>query len=550
MTAVMSGLFLAALDQTIITTALGRIVEDFNSFSSLSWVVTAYLLTTTVTVPIAGKLSDMFGRRNLLMVGIALFTLSSFLSGISGSIEWLIAARALQGIGGGILTTTAFTIVGDLFSPRERGKWQGLIGSVFGLASVVGPLLGGYLTDPHLILGLTTDWRWTFYINIPIGIAAFALVSIFCPNFKHEIKHKIDWRGAGLLTAALASLIFATENTEMIFATLITNFSLNPLFIKLTLWLVAIVSAVLFVLNERRVASPILPLSLFRRPVFRLVMPIVLLGGAAFLGTILYLTQFLQQVLSASATTSGLMLIPMVFSLVIMSTVAGRIVSAVDRYKPMLIGGLAVTLVGIVSLTTLTIESSFGEIVWRMIIVGLGLGATFPLYNLAVQNEAKQSELGVVTSSTQLSRSLGSTIGTAVLGGILTTGVAASLGTISEQPFIQTLQQQPAVSQYLGKLDANTALQLNTPETKQEIEDSIRRSVEQSSLSASAKEQLVTRTLAQQDTFNTRVKVAFADSLRQVFFWAAGAVALSLVLALFLKEIPLRNSNEEIPDLI
>ena len=188
MLSVMASLFLVALDQTIIATALGRIVEDFNAFDSLSWIVTAYLLTTTITVPIAGKLSDLFGRRSILLIGVAIFSIGSLLSGMSGNVEQLIAWRAFQGIGGGIITANAFTIIGDLFAARERGRWQGLFGAVFGLASVVGPLLGGWLTDGQTILGLTTDWRWTFFINVPVGIAALALIAIFCPPLRHDKK--------------------------------------------------------------------------------------------------------------------------------------------------------------------------------------------------------------------------------------------------------------------------------------------------------------------------------------------------------------------------
>ncbi len=181
MISVMASLFLVALDQTIVSTALGRIVEEFHAFDSLSWIVTAYLLTTTVTVPIAGKLSDLYGRRTLLLIGVAVFGLGSYFSATSGNVDHLIFARAFQGIGGGIITANAFTIVGDLFAARERGKWQGLIGAVFGLSSLIGPLLGGWLTDNHQLLGMTTDWRWTFYINVPVAITAFVLIMLFCP---------------------------------------------------------------------------------------------------------------------------------------------------------------------------------------------------------------------------------------------------------------------------------------------------------------------------------------------------------------------------------
>ncbi|MDQ5982628.1 MAG: hypothetical protein QG549_625, partial [Patescibacteria group bacterium] len=211
MLSVMASLFLVALDQTIIATALGKIVEEFNAFSSLSWIVTAYLLTTTITVPIAGKMSDLFGRRTVLLIGVAVFGLGSLFSGMAGSIDQLIAARAFQGIGGGIITANAFTIIGDLFAARERGRWQGIFGAVFGLSSIIGPLLGGWLTDPHNIFGLTTDWRWTFWINVPVGIAAFIVIAIFCPPLRHDKKPLIDYTGATLLTNALGTLVLAVD---------------------------------------------------------------------------------------------------------------------------------------------------------------------------------------------------------------------------------------------------------------------------------------------------------------------------------------------------
>lgn len=217
MLSVMAAMLLVALDQTIISTALSNIVAQFNAYDSITWIVTAYLLTNTITVPIAGKLSDLFGRRIMLLIGVGIFAVGSFLSGTSGSITELIMFRGLQGIGGGIITANAFTIVGDLFAARERGRWQGLMGAVFGFSSVIGPLLGGWLTDGQHILGLTTDWRWTLLINVPIGIAAFIIVSIFCPPLKHDRKPRVDYLGAVLLTALLGILIVAIDNTSSIF---------------------------------------------------------------------------------------------------------------------------------------------------------------------------------------------------------------------------------------------------------------------------------------------------------------------------------------------
>ncbi len=548
MLAVMSGMFLAALDQTIIGTALGRIVEDFNSFESLSWVVTAYLLTSTATVPISGKLSDMFGRRNLLLIGVGVFTLASFLSGAAQSIEWLIAARALQGIGGGILFSAAFTIIGDLFTPRERGKWQGLFGAVFGLASVVGPLLGGFLTDAHTILGFTTDWRWTFFINIPVGILAFILIAITCPNFKHEVKHKVDIFGATTLTIALSAIILACENTNAIFAQFIADTGISGALLKTGFWILAALFTGLFILAERRAEAPILPLGMFKRPVFRLMMVIILFASAAFLGAILYVTQFLQQVIGANATESGLMLMPLIFSLAISSALIGRLISATTKYKLLVLGGLVLITTGLAWMMTLNIESTFIDVAMRMILVGVGLGAIFPVFSYAVQNEAEQKELGVATASVQLARGLGSTIGVAVLGGLLTSGVAAGLGNIAEKPFVQTLKSQPSASQLVSKdVNADTALQLNTADIRQQIRTGIDVSLEKAPIPAAAKEAQKQKLYKQQDDFSRDVKTAFADSLRTVFLWAAGSVAVAFVLALFLKELPPRHIAGDTP---
>lgn len=550
MIAVMCGLLLAALDQTIIATALGRIIEEFNSFDSLSWVITAYLITSTITVPIAGKLSDIFGRRNMLMVGVALFTLASLLSGSAHNIIELIAARAFQGIGGGILMTSAFTIIGDLFTPRERGKWQGVIGGVFGLSSVIGPLLGGYLTDPHNIAGLVTNWRWTFWINVPVGIIAFIIITIYTPNFKHALKAKIDFLGAGLLALALAAVIFACEDPTSIFHHVINDWNIGAGWIRAFFGTLAAIFAGLFILVERKAQAPILPLHMFKWPIFRVVMPIMVLFGAAFLGAILYLTQFLQQVLGASPTASGLMLMPMIFSLAATSIIVGRLVSKLGRYKVIMLAGLFVATGGVLSLATLSVDSTFWDVAWRMLVTGAGLGASMPIFNLIVQNEAPHQELGVATSSVQLSRSLGSTVGTALFGGLLTAGVAFGLGTIAQDPFVATLKQSPAAAQVLGAsgtVDANAALNLNTPEVKDKIRAGIKEGIENSPtpLPESFKQDLIKKELAKQEQFSDKVKKAFADSLRTVFLWAGGTMVLAILLSLLVKELPLRDSSDK-----
>ena len=472
MIAVMTGLFLVALDQTIISTALGKIVEEFNSFSSLSWVVTSYLLTSTVTVPLAGKFSDIFGRRPVLMIGVALFTITSLLSGSSQNIEQLILYRALQGIGGGIIMANAFTIVGDLFSPRERGKWQGLIGAVFGLSSVIGPLLGGFLTDPHLIAGLTTSWRWTFWINVPLGILSFLIIARYTPQIKHDHKPKIDYLGAGFLTLALSSLVLAVDSTEKVFAGMI-DAGLSFSAIKLGLYIIAVVAAAAFVLAERRAEEPIIPLSFFKNRTFTTAMIVALLFGAAFLGAILYLTQFNQQVFGADATDAGLMLLPMILGLSITAALVGQLVTKTGKYKLPLIIGFSVATVGMFALTLLTPTSPYWHEAIIMVFVGAGLGSGMPVLNIAVQNEFTQRDLGAATSSNQLFRSLGSTLGVAVLGSLLTAGVTTNLGNLNQDSYIQQLKSQPGASQLVENVNADTALTLNTVDVRNQITSGI-----------------------------------------------------------------------------
>lgn len=543
MVAVMSGLFLVALDQTIISTALVKIVEEFNSFSSLGFVVTAYLLFSTVTVPIAGKMSDMFGRRPVLLVGVLLFTVASLLSGMTTNIEQLIAARAIQGIGGGIVMANAFTIIGDLFSPRERGKWQGMIGAVFGLSSVIGPLLGGFLTDGHAFFGLTTDWRWTFFINVPIGIVSAYIIARYCPAIKHDKKPVVDYWGAGLITVSLASLVLAVDNTEMVFKGLIDG-GTSLTFIKATLFSLFALSAAAFVYVESKAKEPIIPLRFFKNRTFSLVMAAAVLFGAAFLGGILYLTQFNQQVFGADATTAGLMLLPMMGGMVVASIAGGQFIAKVGKYKPFIMTGFAIATVGLFLLAFLNAASPYWMEAVIMAAMGVGLGIAMPVLNLAVQNEFEQRDLGAATASNQLFRGLGSTIGTAVLSALLTAGVATGMGAINDDPYVQTLRQAPN-SSFTTEVDANVALQINTQ--REEISSKVSESIDQSPASEAAKDQQKDVFATQQGAFSDKVVNAFTDSLHVIFYVSSALMALALVLASFIREKPLRGGVESAP---
>lgn len=537
----MASLFLVALDQTIISTALGKIVEEFNAFSSLSWVVTAYLITTTITVPIAGKFSDLFGRRRILLIGVAVFIAGSLLSGLSGSMTELIIWRAIQGIGGGIITANAFTIVGDLFSPRERGKWQGLIGAVFGLSSVVGPLLGGWLTDGQSIFGFTTDWRWTLLINVPIGIVAFILIAVYCPPLRRAIKASIDYLGAAFLSLALATLILAVDNTDVIFSGLLESTGMSLVALRVIMFTIVGASIAGFIWAERKAKDPILPLRFFKNRNFVIIITVAMLFGAAFMGSILYLTQFNQQVFGATPTESGLMLLPMVAGIMFTSITSGQIISRTGRYKIFMQVGFAVATVAMAFMAMLSPETPYIYEAIVMVVLGLGLGVAMPVLTLAVQNEFEQKELGVATSANQLFRSLGSTVGTAVFGALLTAGILAQAGAMQQTEYVQALSNNSQVAR-IGTLDdPNTLLTLNTPDIKTEI---TKAATEQfAELPEAAREQATASFTDKQQVFSDKVTHAFSDSLRTIFIVATIMIGVATVLVFFLKERRLKAGS-------
>jgi len=543
MVSVMASLFLVALDQTIIATALGKIVEEFNAFSSLSWIVTAYLITTTITVPIAGKLSDLFGRRTILLVGVAIFVAASLMSGLSGTVNELIIWRAVQGIGGGIITANAFTIVGDLFAARERGRWQGLIGAVFGLASVVGPLLGGWLTDGHTIFGLMTDWRWTFYINVPIGIVAFVLIAIYCPPLRHALKAKIDYIGAALLSLALATLILAVDNTEVIFADLMSATGLSLLGLRIIMFSIVALATAGFIYAEHKAEAPILPLRFFKNRNYVTILIIATMFGAAFMGSILYLTQFNQQVFGATPTESGLMLLPMVAGIMFSSILSGQIISRTGRYKIFMQVGFIIATAAMIALTFLSPDMSYAFEAVVMIGLGLGMGVAMPVLNLAIQNEVEQKDLGVATSSSQLFRSLGSTVGTAVFGAMLTAGILSQVPTMRDTPYIQSLAESEQVTKLGAIDDPNTLLTINMPDIKSQITSAAQTQFEKL---PEPQAQQASETFTQnQEEFAGKVEQAFSDSLQRIFIVASSLIGFSAVLVFTLKEKKLHSAKPD-----
>ncbi|OIP87532.1 MAG: MFS transporter [Rhodobacterales bacterium CG2_30_65_12] len=409
-------LMLAALDQTIVSTALPTIVADLGGLEHLSWVVTSYVLASTIVAPLYGKLGDLYGRRLMVFTAVGLFLVGSALSGAAGSMLWLILARALQGLGGGGLFVLALSVVGDVVAPKDRGKVQGVFGAVFSMASVIGPMLGGWFVE-------AASWHWIFYINIPIGIAA---VSIFATTFKGtglRKRHAIDWLGAAVLTLALGSITLVTALGGRSFAWS------SPEIIGLAA--LAVLATLAFIVVEARAMEPILPLSLFRINVFRVTSAMSFIVGAAMLGSVTFLPIYLQIARGVSPTVSGLMLLPMTMGILAGSIIAGRYMGKTGRYRKLPIFGLAVMTVGMGLMSTLEATTSVAVFSGFIALFGFGMGFTMPVITTAVQNAAPRAQLGTATAGGLMFRQIGGSLAVALFGVMFANGMIDETGALT-----------------------------------------------------------------------------------------------------------------------
>ena len=404
--AVLLALFLGALDQTITGPALPSIVDELGGNQYYNWVVTIYLLTSTITVPFYGKLSDLYGRKPLLMIGVVIFLIGSALSGLSQNMPQLLLFRGIQGVGAGALFPIALAVIGDLFTPAERGKYQGLFGAVFGISFIVGPFLGGTLTD-------LVSWHWIFYVNIPIGIVSLIVLARLLPTVKRpDASRDLDIAGAGVFTVAITALLVGLTNKQ-------TNDWADPSVGGLLL--VSIALGALFVFIESRAREPIIPLPMFRNRTYTASIISTFFVSFGFFGAIIFLPRWFQFVNGSSALESGYQIFPLLIGLIGSSVVSGILVSRTGRYKPFMLGGLALMTVGIILMTQLRADTDLPVLWLWMFIAGLGIGPTLSVFTIVVQNAVPFRQLGVATSNLTFFRQIGGSIGLAITGTIFGT---------------------------------------------------------------------------------------------------------------------------------
>jgi EmrB/QacA subfamily drug resistance transporter len=492
MSGLMLGMFLAALDQTIVSTALPTIVGDFHGANLLSWVITAYLLASTASTPLWGKAGDLYGRKRVFQLAIVVFLVASALCGASQNLYELIAFRGLQGIGGGGLISLVFAIVGDVIPPRERGRYQGYFGAVFGVSSVVGPLAGGFAVD-------SLSWRYIFYINLPLGVAALIVTNRVLKLPKRTRHVLIDWWGALLLVAGVSSILLATQSGG-------TNYPWGSWQV-IGLFALGAVGLAGFAVREKLAPEPILPLELFRMQIFTVANIVAFVSGVAMFGALAFLPQYLQLVHGVSATESGLL--PLLIGLLVMSIASGRYISRTGKYRWFPLAGTILVTIGLILLSHLGAHTSLALVGLYILVFGAGLGLFIQVLTLVVQNSVPMRQMGVATSSVTFFRSMGGAIGASALGAVLTAGIAAEFPRYLPKAALAGGGNK--VAEYVESPDALDALKRTHP------------------------------------ALHEGIIQAYSHAIDRLFLVAVPVSILSVIAALFIKQVKLRVSNAPPP---
>ncbi|USK26692.1 MFS transporter [Bacillus sp. CMF21] len=511
MIAIIAAMFFAAVNQTIVGNALPKIISDLGGLDYYSWVFTIYMLTSAITTILVGKLSDIYGRKPFIIIGIIIFSIGAFLAGTSMNIFQLIIYRGIQGFGAGMIMSTAFTAVGDLFAPRERGKWQGAMSAVFGISSVFGPTLGGYIVD-------NLEWKWVFWVFLPLGIVALVLIWKLFPSTVKKAGEKVDYLGSVFLSAAITTALLA-------FSWAGTKYDWDSVQI-LSLFGALVLSLIIFVFVERKAVSPILPLDLFKNSIFTISNIIGFVIGVSMFGGVMYVPYFIQGVLGYSATHSSFLTMSMTLGLVFASALGGQIISKTGKYKMQAIIGLFISAIGLYLLSTMTVETSQYLLVFYLTLVGFGIGIGMTVFTLTVQNAVDQKLLGVATASSQLFRSVGGTVGVAIMGTLLNSRMQDKMASMSQTGDTNQMAASPELA---GKLESLQNPQLLLDHEKL---DGLKNTLPQEAIPFF-------------DNVIHNLQDSLSYALSGVFIFVTITMAIAILLTFFIKEVPLRSAKDQ-----
>lgn len=507
---VMLAMFLSSLDQTIVGVAMPRIISDLGGFAHYTWVTTAYIITSAVVMPITGKLTDMYGRKVFYLAGIGIFTVASLLCGFSNTMLQIIMFRGIQGIGAGVMMANAFTVIGDLFPPAERGKYQGFISGVFALSSIIGPILGGFLTD-------AVSWHWVFFVNVPLAVIIIILFVLYFPNIRPDnLKQKIDFPGLVTLVLAVVPAMLALSWTG-------SEYPWTSAYI-IGMFAFSAVMLASFIIIEKKAGEPIIPLWLFKNRVVAVSLVVVFFTAFGMFGGIVFIPLYFQAVKGVTAASSGSFMTPMMLGLVFGSFVSGQLLSRLrGKYRILGAIGISVMAVGLYLLARTTIETTDNTVIFFIVVIGLGLGVTMPLYTIAVQNAVPYKILGVATSTTAFIRSIGASVGLAIFGSVMSNrflsefigGIPPQLKSMLPMDFLTTLAHNPQA--------------LMSPEAKTQLLATMQNLGPQGEVIYQQVLYLLRRSLD--------------SALTEVFLLAFFFTIVALVINFFIKEIPLKRDH-------